>query len=230
MIYVNNENREKRIEEKIDEKIEKRVDEKIDEKLQTNKESHKKRKMSRRKFFKTVAGGAAGLGAALMLPSASALDIQSSEDFNYYGAQTDNPDFSIGTDGLVEAKGGIQSDDTIINQGGSYVEKVKQENIGSSTQINLEESNVFVLTLEGDISITIEGTSADPQGNSFTLVLEQDGSGNRSITWPSTIMWSDGSEPELSKDPNMIDVYSFISYDGGSTWIGIESAKGVELP
>jgi hypothetical protein len=55
--------------------------------------------MSRRKFMKTLAGGGAALGAAAMMPSAAALDIESTNPLNY------NESFSVDTQGNLDLQG-----------------------------------------------------------------------------------------------------------------------------
>ncbi len=55
--------------------------------------------MSRRKFMKAIAGGGAALGAAAMMPSAAALDIESDNPLRY------NENFSVDTQGNLNLQG-----------------------------------------------------------------------------------------------------------------------------
>jgi hypothetical protein len=45
------------------------------------------------------------------------------------------------------------------------------------------------------------------------LIIKQDATGGRTITWPSSVKWPSGVAPELSKDPYAIDVVT-LYYDG----------------
>lgn len=62
--------------------------------------------------------------------------------------------------------------------------------------------------------------------NSLELVITQDATGGRTITWNETIRWSGGAAPVLSTAPNAVDRVIFTSYNGGSTWYGDLIGKG----
>lgn len=59
-------------------------------------------------------------------------------------------------------------------------------------------------------------------GKSFTLVLVQDGTGSRTVTWPGTVKWSGGTAPTLTTAINKADVFSFLCADG-TNWLGFTS-------
>lgn len=42
------------------------------------------------------------------------------------------------------------------------------------------------------------------------------------MTWPASVKWAGGSAPTLSTDARAFDVFSFLTTDGGSTWLGFE--------
>jgi hypothetical protein len=83
------------------------------------------------------------------------------------------------------------------------------------------------LTLEGDVTLSFINAVADPPGNSFSLVIEQDATGGRSISWPSSVEWDGGSSPSLSTAAGDKHLLSFLTTDGGSTWVGLVSAEGL---
>ena len=56
---------------------------------------------------------------------------------------------------------------------------------------------------------------------SLTLVVIQDSTGGRTITWPSTVKWVGGTAPTLSTAANAIDIISFF-YDG-TNYYGVAS-------
>lgn len=61
-------------------------------------------------------------------------------------------------------------------------------------------------------------------GASFTLVLSQDGTGGRSVTWPSSVRWAAATPPSLTPTPNKRDVFSFMCADG-VTWLGFVAGQ-----
>jgi hypothetical protein len=69
---------------------------------------------------------------------------------------------------------------------------------------------VATLPLTGACSLTISGLSA---GGTYNLVVKQDATGSRIVTWVTTVKWSAGAAPVLSTAANSTDIVSFI-YDG----------------
>ena len=56
----------------------------------------------------------------------------------------------------------------------------------------------------------------------FSLVLTNGGS--QTVTWPSSVKWSGGANPELAASG--VDVFTFFTADGGTTWYGVHSVQG----
>jgi hypothetical protein len=57
---------------------------------------------------------------------------------------------------------------------------------------------------------------SNPQvGDRFVIVLQQDGTGSRTVTWFSGILWSGGSAPTLTTTANKRDVFEFLCSSGG---------------
>ena len=54
----------------------------------------------------------------------------------------------------------------------------------------------------------------------MVLELAQDGTGGRLVTWPGSVVWPGGSAPTLSTGAAAVDVLTFFSRDGGTTWYG----------
>ncbi len=80
--------------------------------------------------------------------------------------------------------------------------------------INTQLSNQYKLTLGGNRTLAF---SNGVDGTNFTLALIQDGTGTRTVTWP-TITWIPGTAPTLKTSPGEIDLIN-IRYDG-TTWYG----------
>jgi hypothetical protein len=93
--------------------------------------------------------------------------------------------------------------------------------------MNCAASNFFELTLTG--SITISPTNVPPNTRmwSGTIVAKQDATGGRTITWPSGTKWPGGSVPPATTTANAIDIWSLMTYDGGTTWVASLSVKNV---
>lgn len=106
---------------------------------------------------------------------------------------------------------------------GGGVEKLNAiGNTGASRQIDLASGNVVSATLNAaTVTFTFTGATAST-ACSFGLYLTQDGTGNRTVTWPASVKWAGGSsnKPTLSTAAGAVDILVFESIDGGTNWYG----------
>jgi hypothetical protein len=80
------------------------------------------------------------------------------------------------------------------------------------------------LTLTASCTLTFPTAVA---GQSFTLILRQDGTGSRTITWPITIIkWASGTAPTLTTAINAVDILGFFCADG-TNWFGFISGQNM---
>lgn len=112
---------------------------------------------------------------------------------------------------------------TVANGGGeTYFDA---GNSGASTTLDLANGNVQKLTLTADCTITLTSPAAGAM-RSLTLLVFQDGTGSRTITWPGSVSWGDAGEPVLTLTASKMDIISLFTVDGGTTWYGALGAKG----
>jgi hypothetical protein len=131
---------------------------------------------------------------------------------------------SIYTSTDVTALGEIASGDTVDIPSGStltnptvtnYVETLYSANTGTALTVNLANGTVQNLTLTGNATITMPTAVA---GKSFIIMLRQDATGSRSVTW-STVVWPGGAAPTITGTASKMDMYSFFS--NGTVWYGV---------
>ena len=60
---------------------------------------------------------------------------------------------------------------------------------------------------------------------SFVLKVTQDGTGSRTITWPSTVDWASATAPTLSTGAADVDVFVFFTIDGGTIYYGFPAGQ-----
>lgn len=96
-----------------------------------------------------------------------------------------------------------------------YTEEVVTANTGTSYTINLANGSVQVLTLTGNCTFTFPTATA---GRSFFLLLKQDGTGGRTVTWPSAVKWPGGTAPTITSTASRLDKYVFTA--DGTNWYG----------
>lgn len=87
-------------------------------------------------------------------------------------------------------------------------------------------ANFFELTLTGSITISPSNVPPSTRMWAGTIVAKQDATGGRTITWPTGTKWPGGVAPPATTTANAIDIWSLMTYDGGSTWIGSLTVKG----
>ena len=95
---------------------------------------------------------------------------------------------------------------------------------GTSVTINLRDGDNFVHTLSGNTTYTFSNPGASGKASSFTLKVTQDSSA-RTITWPGSVDWPGGTAPTISTGSGNVDVFVFITYDGGTTYYGFTAGQ-----
>jgi hypothetical protein len=89
---------------------------------------------------------------------------------------------------------------------------------GTSTTINLSLGNVFTHSLTGNTTYTISN-AVSGQAHSFTLIITQTAT-VRTITFPASVKWQGGEIPDMSTASKTY-VLTFMTVDGGTTWLGM---------
>jgi len=109
-----------------------------------------------------------------------------------------------------------------------YGETSVSANSSTSYTVDLTTANVFDITMTGNCTFIFSNPPASGTGGSFTLILTQDGTGSRTATWPAAVKWAGGTAPTLTTTLTTgMDVLSFVTVDGGTTWLGF--AAGLDM-
>lgn len=83
---------------------------------------------------------------------------------------------------------------------------------GATVTFNLATSNDHIVTLGGNRTLALSNVTTNQK---FIIVLKQDGTGSRTVTWWSGIKWAGGAAPTLSTDINVADMFGFYALGGG---------------
>lgn len=106
----------------------------------------------------------------------------------------------------------------------SYRETVTANAAATGTvTLDLGTANVFDLTLTGATTLVFSNPPATGLAFSLTLVVKQDATGSRTLSYPASVKWSDGITPVLATAANKVDVITFITVDGGTTYYGAQA-------
>ena len=97
----------------------------------------------------------------------------------------------------------------------NYVETSYTANSSTAITLALTNGTVQIITLTGNATITMPTATA---GKSFVLLLKQDGTGSRTVTW-STVKWTGGTAPTITSTASKQDIFSFFA--DGTNWYGV---------
>jgi hypothetical protein len=148
-----------------------------------------------------ISTGVSGLGTGV------ATFLATPSSANLASAITDE----TGSGALVFGTSPTLSNPTVTN----YTETLYTANTSTAITVSLTNGTVQQLTLTGSPTITMPTAAA---GKSFVIMLKQDGTGGRTVTW-STVVWPGGTAPTVTSTASKQDIYSFFS--DGTNWYGV---------
>lgn len=96
---------------------------------------------------------------------------------------------------------------------------------GAAEALDLSAASIFNVTLTDNCTFSFANSPSD--GFGFTLILVQDGTGSRTVTWPVSVEWAGGSPPALTGTAGSKDILTFMTDDGGTTWYGFVAGLDV---
>ncbi|QKS71655.1 hypothetical protein FLK61_34075 [Paenalkalicoccus suaedae] len=99
---------------------------------------------------------------------------------------------------------------------GAYREEISTVSGTGTVTLNADNSPAYRLTMAGTTTLNLSTTSSEVV--SLSVFLEQGGTAHP-ITFSSAIKWRGGEIPDVS-EPNFTYALTFITYNGGTTWLG----------
>lgn len=119
---------------------------------------------------------------------------------------------TIDANGVVKFDNGIQEESTAVTSS------------SNAATLNLQDGTVFTHTLTENVTYTFSNPAASGYASGFTLKVTQDSSA-RTITWPGSVDWAGGTAPTLSTGSGDVDVFCFLTTDGGTKFYGFVAAQ-----
>jgi len=97
----------------------------------------------------------------------------------------------------------------------NYTETPYSANSSTAITLALTNGTVQIITLTASTTITMPTAVS---GKSFIMLLRQDATGSRTVTW-TTVKWAGGTTPTITSTASKQDIYSFFS--DGTSWYGV---------
>jgi len=95
-----------------------------------------------------------------------------------------------------------------------YTEETVTANTSTAYTVDLANGSLQILTLTGNCTFTFPTATA---GKGFTMLLKQDGTGSRTVTWPSSVKWPASTAPTITSTASKGDKFVFVG-DGTYWW------------
>lgn len=106
--------------------------------------------------------------------------------------------------------------DSLLGSGGSFPDFSGGNAPSTSFQVNFLLGVAHELTLLGDVTLSFINAIAGKVCRTV-LIVHQDTTGGRVLTWPNGAFWPGGEPPAISTLARSVHVYEASTYDGGIT-------------
>ena len=95
-------------------------------------------------------------------------------------------------------------------------------NSTGTTDLDLANGDIFsIYDQTGNITFTFSNPVQTGYRVTITLIISMDGTGGYTRTWPAGVDWPGAAEPTFSSGVDEVDMYTFTTIDGGTTWMGL---------
>ena len=91
-----------------------------------------------------------------------------------------------------------------------------QGNVSGATNVSFN-NDVIEVTLTGAVTFAFTDLPASGTPEGITLIVNQDATGGRTVSWPAAAVFAGGVEPPESVGPNDQDIWTVSTVDGGTT-------------
>ncbi len=163
-------------------------------------------------------GGATGLDAATGRTSLGLGTAATSASTDFESADTDISK----TDVAETRSASINMADNVLQR--PELKDYSETKVAMpANDVDLSTGNVFTKTISGATTLTFSNPPASGKAGAFTLILTNGGSAT--ITFPTSVDWASATPPTLTAAG--VDVLTFTTIDGGTTWYGIVSGLGM---
>lgn len=94
----------------------------------------------------------------------------------------------------------------------------------ASPAIDLSLGTHFTYSNTTTPTFSFTNPPASGKAGSFTLAITANGTAH-APTWPASVKWASGGAPTVTTTNTKTDFFTFITYDGGTTWFGFVAGQ-----
>lgn len=133
---------------------------------------------------------------------------------------------NVTTLGLSEASKVVTADSNgvVTFDNGTAGESTTITSSSGAATLNLRNGDNFVHDLTENVTYTFSNPPSSGKVVVFTLKVIQ-GATARTITWPTSVDWAGGTAPTLSTGDDDVDIFVFLTNDGGTTYYGFTAGQ-----
>jgi len=134
----------------------------------------------------------------------------------------------ITTLGATEASKAVTADanGVVTFDNGKIEESTVITSSSNAATLNLTDGDNFTHTLTENVTYTFSNPAASGKVSAFSLKVTQDTTA-RTITWPSSVDWAAATAPTLTATSGGVDVFVFVTYDGGTNYYGFTAGQAM---
>jgi hypothetical protein len=97
---------------------------------------------------------------------------------------------------------------------------------GSALNLDMAAANIFDVTLTANCTFTISNPPASGSYGFLGLILRQDATGGRSITFPSSVDFGAAGTPSISTGASQVSRLTLDTVNGGTSFYGSAPSAG----
>jgi len=158
--------------------------------------------------------------------TATAADINTLDGITSTTAELNYLD--ITTLGTTEASKAVTADanGVVTFDNGKIEQSTAITSSSNAATLNLRDGDNFTHTLTENVTYTFSNSAASGKVSAFSLKVTQDSTA-RVITWPSSVDWTAATAPTLTATSGGVDVFVFVTYDGGTNYYGFTAGQAM---
>ncbi len=131
---------------------------------------------------------------------------------------------TLGVSALLTASAAltVTTGNFTMSGGQAIAKRVDDGDSSTADTIDWNAGNIHRSRLTGNCTYTFSNPAT---GATYRLEVLQDGTGSRTVTWPATVKWDNGTTPTLTTTLNKKDIFDF--YYNGGAYIGTTHSMNV---